>query len=177
MKKQKKSAMECASAYLENRMHTVFEVRRHLKDKEYDEAEIEETVSELIELRYLDDYAYTVRYYEYSAERGRGSRRAMRELEEKGVDKETIHNAYQDFLYENKVDEYEEALEIAHREVYGRDGLVGESDIDASDDEDSNKKNNIDEKLIARVARKLETRGFRTDDIYKVMTEMRRWKV
>ena len=151
--KNKKTAMEVAAAYLANRMRTVAEMRQHLKDKEFGESEIDETVSDLIGLKYLDDYAYALRYYEYNTAKHRGSLRAMRELEEKGVDKQTIKFALEDYLYEFKVDEYRMALEIARKEEFDE----------------------IDDKLIAKVARKLDTRGFKRDDIFKVIGEMKRW--
>ena len=152
--KAKKSAMEVAAAYLANRMRTVAEMRQHLKDKDFSEKEIDETVGDLIGLRYLDDYAYALRYYEYNTAKHRGSKRAMRELEEKGVDKETIKFALEDYLYEAKVDEYKMALEIAAKEAEEKE---------------------IDDKLIAKVARKLDSRGYAQGDIIKVMSEMRRW--
>ena len=152
--KLKKSAMEVAAAYLANRMRTVAEMRQHLKDKDFSEKEIDETVGDLIGLRYLDDYAYALRYYEYNTAKHRGSKRAMRELEEKGVDKETIKFALEDYLYEAKVDEYKMALEIAAKEAEEKE---------------------IDDKLIAKVARKLDSRGYAQGDIIKVMSEMRRW--
>lgn len=151
MKRMKKSAMEVASAYLENRMRTVFEVRKKLAEKEFSDEEIDETVNELIGLRYLDDYEFAKRYYEYNVEKKRGSMRAMRELEEKGVDKETIKFAYEDFVYESKIDELEIAKSVAIVTLNG-----GE----------------LDEKMRGKIARKLETRGFSTGTIIKVLDKL-----
>lgn len=143
-----KTAMDVASKYLANRMRTVAEVRKRLVEKEFSESEIDDCVNELIGLRYLDDYEYAKRYYEYSAEKKRGSLRAKRELEEKGVDKETIKFAYEDFLYENKIDEYKIALDVAEFTVDGAE---------------------MDEKMRAKIARKLQSRGFSSDIIIKVI--------
>ena len=63
-----------------NRMRTAFEVRKHLKDKEYPADEIEAAIAELIELKYLDDYQFALRYYEYNREKKRGTLRAEREI-------------------------------------------------------------------------------------------------
>ena len=145
--------MEAASAYLASRMRTVREIRVRLTDKGYDAAETEAAVRELAELGYLDDYAYALRYYEYSREKRRGSLRAMRELLEKGVDAETAQNAREDFLYSNKVDEFSDAMSLALRYAEGR---------------------LIDDKLIAGTARKLESRGFEKRDIIRVIEELRR---
>jgi regulatory protein len=153
MSKNKKTALEAASAYLASRMRTVQEVRKRLKDKEYDAAEAEEAVKELIDLGYLDDYAYAMRYYEYNREKRRGSLRAMRELLEKGVAEETVKNAKEDFLYSNKVDEFSDAMTLALRDAEGKE---------------------TDDKLIAKTARKLESRGFEKRDIIRVLEALRR---
>lgn len=162
--KQKKTAIEAAYAYLANRMRTTEEVCRHLREKEYDEAEITEAVNDLIGLRYLDDYYFAVRYYEYNREKKRGSQRAELELLEKGIDKETAHNAREDFLYEQKVDEYEDALEIARKELYVPSDIYGEPP----------RKREADERLRARIARKLESKGFAKGDIFRVLHTIRR---
>lgn len=151
--KAKKSAMEVASDYLANRMRTIAEVRKRLTEKEFDETEIDETIEELIELKYLDDYEYAKRYYEYNAEKKRGSFRAMRELEEKGVEKETIKFALEDFEFESKIDEYEMAISVAENEI-------------------DNAKI-VDEKLVAKIGRSLNAKGFKKDDIFRVIEKIR----
>ena len=115
--KNRKSAIEAAYSYLDTRMRTCAEVERKLKEKGYDEDEILEAVNELTGMRYLDDYQYALRYYEYNREKRRGSGRAARELAEKGVDAETIRYAREDFLYSEKVDEYADALAVAEKEL------------------------------------------------------------
>ena len=80
----RKTAFEAACSYLENRMHTTAEVRKHLESKGYGSEETDEAVMDLIGLRYLDDYLYSARYYEYHREKRRGVMRAERELIEKG---------------------------------------------------------------------------------------------
>ena len=165
-KKSKKTAMEAAGDLLASRMRTTAEMRKLLADKGYDSDEVDEAVSMLIGLRYLDDYEYAKNYYSYNASKKRGGRRAMRELEEKGVDKETIKFAFEDFMYESQVDEFKTALEIARREVFVTDDLSADAEVRMKE---------VDDKLAARVARKLETRGFGHDDIYRVLGEMRRW--
>ena len=110
-KKNKKTAVETAYAFLAVRMRTTEEVRKHLESKEYDEKEILDTINELIGMRYLDDYQFALRYYEYNHEKKRGALRAERELIEKGIDRDTVRNAKEDFLYEQKINEFEDALD------------------------------------------------------------------
>ena len=163
-KKNKKSAAEAAYSFLASRMRTTEEVRRHLESKEYGKDEITETINDLIGMRYLDDYLYSVRYYEYNREKKRGVLRAERELLEKGIDKETAHIAKEDFLYEQKVDELEDALEIARKEVYVPSDVYGEAP----------RMREVDDRLAAKIARKLETKGFSRGDIFKVLDRIRR---
>ncbi|MBQ0018388.1 MAG: RecX family transcriptional regulator [Clostridiales bacterium] len=163
--KNKKSAMECAISYLAGSMRTCDEVRKHLEKKEYGTVEIEETVKELTDLRYIDDYQYALRYYEYNYSRNRGSGRAQQALASKGVDRSIIRNAYEDYMYENNADEYELAYKLAEKELYITPDLVGE---DAEP-----KRREISDKLLARIARKLQTRGFSVDIVARVLSRIR----
>ena len=163
-KENKKSAFEAACSYLASRMRTAGEVRKHLESREYPESEITEAVNDLIGMRYLDDYLYALRYYEYNREKKRGSNRAERELLEKGIDRETAKNAREDFLYEQKVDEFEDALEIARKEVRVEPDIPGEEAH----------MREVDERLAAKIARKLEGKGFSKGDIFRVLDRIRR---
>jgi SOS response regulatory protein OraA/RecX len=167
--KNNKTAIETAYTYLASRMRTCAEVEKHLKDRGYAESEILDAINELIGMRYLDDYQYALRYYEYNREKRRGSGRAARELAEKGVDSETIRNAREDYLFSEKVDEYEDALAAAEKELQLNAGgeLMpgGEADIPAVP---------MDEKLAAKIARKLDSRGYERSDIFRVLEELRR---
>ena len=164
--KHSRTALEAAYTYLGSRMRTVEEVRRHLESKEYSEDEITDAVNELIGMRYLDDYLYALRYYEHNREKKRGSQRAERELAERGVDRETIRNAREDFIHENQVDEYSEALSIARAEVYRPSDVYGEAPV----------LREIDDRLTAKIARKLESKGFSRSVLYRVLDEIRRLK-
>lgn len=163
-KKNQKTAIDAAYSYLAARMRTTEELRRHLEGKGYSEDEVTEAVNELIGMRYLDDYLYAIRYYEYNREKKRGVMRAERELIEKGVDRETARNAKEDFLYEQEVDEFADALEIARRELYKPSDIAGEPPVLRV----------LDDRLTARIARKLESKGFARGDIFKVLDAVRR---
>ena len=145
-------------------MRTTEEVRKHLEGKGYDTGEITDAINDLIGMRYLDDYLFALRYYEYNREKKRGVLRAERELLEKGIDKETARNAKEDFLYEQKVDEFEDALEIARKEVYVPSDIYGEAP----------RAREVDDRLAAKIARKLESKGFSKGDIFRVLDRIRR---
>ena len=163
-KKNKKTAVEAAYAFLASRMRTTAEVRRHLESKGYGENEITDAINELIGMRYLDDYLYAFRYYEYNRGKKRGVLRAERELLEKGIDKETARNAKEDFLNEQKVDEFEDALESARKEVYVPSDIYGEAP----------RVREVDDRLAAKIARRLESKGFSKGDIFGVLDRIRR---
>ena len=163
-KDNRKTAFEAACSYLASRMRTTGEVRKHLEGKEYTEDEITEAINDLIGMRYLDDYLFALRYYEYNREKKRGAMRAERELLEKGIDKETARNAKEDFLYEQKVDEFEDALEIARREIWVQPDVYGEVP----------RAREVDDRLTAKIARKLEGKGFSKGDIFRVLDRVRR---
>ena len=145
-------------------MRTTEEVRKHLESKEYNEEEIADAVNELIGMRYLDDYLFALRYYEYNHEKKRGALRAERELMDKGIDRDTVRNAKEDFLYENKVNEFEDALDIALKEVFVPSDIYGEPPVMKT----------VDDRLTAKIARKLEGKGFSKGDIFRVLDSIRR---
>lgn len=163
-KTNKKTVLEAAYAFLASRMRTAAEVRKHLESKGYNEDEITDAVNELIGMRYLDDYLYALRYYEYNHEKKRGVIRAERELMEKGIDRDTARNAKEDFLYEHKVDEFEDALDIALKEVFVSSDIYGEPPVMKT----------VDDRLTAKIARKLEGKGFSKGDIFRVLDSIRR---
>jgi SOS response regulatory protein OraA/RecX len=119
---------------------------------------------DLIGMRYLDDYLYAARYYEYNRDKKRGVMRAERELIEKGIDRETVRNAKEDFLYEQGVDEYSDALEIARKEVYTKKDIYGDEVVVRE----------MDDRLSAKIARRLESKGFSRADIFRVLDTLRR---
>ena len=206
-KTARKSALDTAADFIGLRPRTVAETRRKLKEKGYEDDEIESAIASMIDYKYLDDYSYCISYFRYAYSKKRGRRRIVRELAEKGVDRELIETAYDDYCaeengeaygyengdensYENgeangeaRIDEYAMALEIARKEIakYVGRGLTAEASDEqeeqAEETADNQKsKYRIDEKLVARIGRKLDSRGFAMDDIYRVLSEVRRWK-
>ena len=153
--KPAKTPLETAYSYLGSRMRTIAETEKHLRDKGFADSDIQKTIRELIDLGYLDDYQYALRYYEYNREKRRGSLRGARELAAKGVDAETVRNAREDFLYENGVNEFEDAMYVAGREL------------------ELKNTRKFDDKAAASLARKLENKGFERDIIFRVLDRLR----
>lgn len=147
---------ESALKYLAYRDHTVFEMVRHLKEKEFSQTEIDEVISSLVELRYLDDYGYCRKYIPYSANKGKGKTRIKSELIQKGIAPEVIDAAIDD------AGEDGEALSVSEVE---RALVQGEKTI--GDQE-------ISEKLMTKVGRRLSALGYGTDVVYKVIGILRK---
>ena len=103
-----------------------------------------------------------------SLEKGRGRLRIVRELEERGIDRETAENAVDDVSYEKGIDPFTAALQVARLEMekfnYGRPQAGADS---TEDQEEENRK-------IQKIGRKLARLGYSNSDVFKVMDRLRR---
>lgn len=72
---------------------------------------LNETIEEMKEYHYIDDFRFSMQYFEYGFEKGRGIARIKRELKEKGVASDIIDMAYEEL--EDVPDQFETALAIA----------------------------------------------------------------
>lgn len=146
-----KDIKDMAIKYLVYWDHTVYEMSKHLKEKEFDQFEIDKVISELLELKYLDDYNYCRKYMPYSAGKGKGKEKIKMELVQKGIEKHIIEEAMIDEETEGEllsISEFERAL------FQGEKALCNQE---------------ITEKTLAKVGRRLSTLGYSTDIVYKVM--------
>ncbi len=146
-------AAERAASYINIKPRTAWQVKRYLKEKGYEDEVISEVVDQLKEYRYIDDLEFSLMYFRYGFEKGRGISRIRRELAEKGVSSETIDIAYEEL--EDIPDQMEMAMEIGRGVIAGID----------TDDMDFDTKR----KLQAKVGRRLMSRGFSSDVVYKVI--------
>jgi regulatory protein len=88
-------ALAIAYTYLNRRERTVAEVRARLERAECPAAEAEAAITELLELRSLDDARYARLFIEDKRNLdGWGSERIQRALAEHGVDREVIAAAF-----------------------------------------------------------------------------------
>lgn len=146
-----------AVRYLGAGAKTGRQVREYLRRKGFEDDDIDVTVRELEEYRYIDDLAYSVMYFEYGFEKGRGISRIKRELSQKGVDSDVIEEAYGQL--EDVPDQYETARSIAEDMVRG-------ADMERMDHDERRR-------LMAKVGRRLSSRGFTSDIIYRVLDDLR----
>lgn len=137
---------ETAAKYLASRMRTCEEMNEYLKKKGFGEEEIAEVIREFIDFGYLDDEQYCRQYIKYASDKGKGSKRIRQELAEKGVDRDTVSFALDD--YYDRDDELERALRQAEK-------TIGDKPVD--------------EKMKGRLGRRLISLGYSTDVVYKVI--------
>lgn len=175
MIRKKRRVGDEAMRYLGSRMRTEQEMRSHLMLKEYREDEIEGVIVDLKHHRYIDDYEYAMAFYRISFEKLRGSMRAKRELIQRGVESTLAQNALEDYMYQESIDEYSNALRIAKKEIFGEYNFDVNSYEDGLTDESIMEK--ISEKKVAAIARKLENLGYNSGIIYKVIGVISNWKV
>lgn len=87
----RKDALTVALNYLSSRPRSIFEVRTKLKDKGFEAAEIDGTVERLIEASYLDDEKFAELLVDSRLRfKNWGPAKIARDLEKKGIPKETI---------------------------------------------------------------------------------------
>lgn len=137
---------DTAAKYLASRMRTCSEMKEYLAKKDFGEDEIREVIEEFRDFRYLDDEEYCRQYINYACSKGKGPLRIRQELADKGVDRETIGFALED--YYDRDEELERALRQAEKTLAGKP---------------------VDEKIRGRLGRRLVSLGYSTDVVYKVI--------
>ena len=137
---------DAAAKYLASRMRTCGEMEEYLAKKGFSDDEIREVIEEFRDFRYLDDEEYCRQYINYACDKGKGPLRIRQELADRGVDRETIGFALED--YYDRDAELERALRQAEKTVSGK---------------------TVDEKMRGRLGRRLVSLGYSTDVVYKVI--------
>lgn len=165
-----KTAMEAAADILSLKACSEFELNKKLCEKGYGKAEVLETIEKLKERGYLDDAAYALALTRRAREEGKGSARIKKELMQKGLSQELIESA---LAGDEDYDETGAARAIAEKML---SNLKYSDAEEAFDDEDSPSpgRGSEKEKALAKLARRLASRGFSPHIIYTVIDELRR---
>ena len=154
--KEKRSCKDEALFWLEYGDRTEKEMVQRLKKKGYDEREIAECMAFLVDLSFIDDNRYALKFVEVSMEKGRGPIRIRHELQEKGVAggiaDEAIATVY------DRATERELALELAKKALHG---------MDCSEER-------LSDKDKAKIARKLAAAGFSAGATYDAINRLKR---
>ncbi len=154
-------SLDWAVKYLSVKPRSKAQVRKYLQNKEVESVEIEEAITQLEEYNYLDDKKFASMYFELGFEKGHGTGRIRRELAEKGIERKTIDEAYNDL--ETIPNQLELAMEVGGKMI---DSIIGSGDNAKKILQEMSY--NDREKLKAKIARRLATRGYSSEITFKV---------
>jgi regulatory protein len=113
-------ATDAAIRLLTVRPRSTREIQLRLRQKQYDDATIEQVIERLREWKYIDDEAFARFWVENrESNRPRGRRLLEQELRFKGVDRGAVTQAIEDA----GIDELAGALEIAREKLRSYEGL------------------------------------------------------
>ncbi len=145
-----------ASKKLYSKSMTKYELIKWLSKKGYDDAEIEQLVSEFETYGYINDYAYSISYFEYADHKLWSSNRAFLELSKKGVESEIAKYAFEEHR-KHALSDAQKAYALMRKM------------IDASSADDESK---ISDKVKAKIARRLYSYGYSSNLIFKVLNDI-----
>lgn len=157
MQTKGKSCQEEALCRLEYGDRTEKEMVRRLTQKGYDEREIAETMAFLVELQFIDDRRYSMKFVETAMEKGRGPQRIRYELKEKGVSSALIEEAME-ALYDRDA-EKEMALQAAEKALRTM-GIEAPAE-------------RLSERDKAKIARRLASAGFSASATYGAISRLK----
>lgn len=145
------NVMELAAKRLASGRRTEKELYDHLLKKGADPREAAAVVASFREDGYLNDEFYCRDYFRIALEKGWGKQRAFRELENRGVRRDVIEEAWEAYAEENPVSETDNAYRVIAK-------MAGAEDLDES--------GRLPDKLKAKLARRLYGYGYGTAVIY-----------
>ncbi|MBQ1396783.1 MAG: regulatory protein RecX [Eubacterium sp.] len=145
------NVMELAAKRLASGRRTEKELYDHLLKKGADPREAAAVVASFREDGYLNDEFYCRDYFRIALEKGWGKQRAFRELENRGVRRDVIEEAWETYTEENPVSETDNAYRVIAK-------MAGAEDLDES--------GRLPDKLKAKLARRLYGYGYGTAVIY-----------
>ena len=156
-----KSAYDVACAKLAARMRTEKEIRDFLGEKEYEKSEIDEAITDLKEFGYIDDKRYAVEYFRYAKKKSKAEAMIFRELAAKGIAAEFARDAIEDARTEASMEADDTDEQVANRlavsmlSIQMQDGKL------------------VDDKFLARVARRLASKGFSANTVYSTLADIK----
>lgn len=149
---KKEPAMDVAIRYLEHRARTEKQVVTRLQEAGYTQDEINDCLTRLKDLHYVDDTEYALSYLRRNLEKRRGRLRFFRELKERGIERDIAQQAI--YLFED-----EENLDLAELE---KENAFLEAERFLDDPAPT-------EKERARAGRRLASLGYDTSLIYHIL--------
>ncbi len=141
--------------YLSYRDRSAKEMAEYLEKKGFAAVDIEEEIHRLKARRYIDDARFARQHILYALSKGRGSLRIERDLKNKGICREDL----EDGMYQA-----EEILEMTYEDCQRQQAAkIATTMMEGLE---------INEKHLARVARRLAGRGYKTGIIYDTIRQI-----
>lgn len=148
--KERPDIMDAAVRYISVCMRSEGEVIKHLKKKGYSEEEIFPAVQQMKDLNYLDDEEFCRVAMEKSMKKGHGINRIRSEMQQKwGIAADIIDRVAEDICISET--ERQRAMKMAEKVLSGKEP---------------------DEKMKARIGRRLSYYGYSTDTVYWVLNNL-----
>jgi SOS response regulatory protein OraA/RecX len=147
-----------ASRFLENRMKTKSQLKKHLQSKEYAEDQIEMVVSQFEEYGYINDTEYAAVYTSHCIPKGQTLWRIKKELIERGLSEINIEAGIERYIEETDHNPLADELQ---RGMIQAEKIIGTQYP-------------VDSKLLAKAGRKLISLGYRSETVYAILGEFMR---
>ncbi len=112
-KEPMQAAYETSGRLLSRRPHTVCELRIKLRQRGFPSEVIDETVSKLLSVGFLDDSKFAEAYFEELKAKGLGPMRIRMSMKKRGISEELISGAMEGRISTD--DEIEAALEVLEK--------------------------------------------------------------
>jgi len=111
-----RSINEVAIGLLSRREHSILEIKRKLKQKSFEDDEIEQVVQRLLENNLLSEERFTESYINMRKRKGYGPVRIAQELRQRGVGEDF----FESFLDRGNV-EWRHVMQRQHEKKYGNE--------------------------------------------------------
>lgn len=158
-----RSCMDAALRKLNYRMRTRAELKAALKELEYEEDEINETLEELESFGYLDDMKFSEEFIRSYSSKNWSSSRLIRALKEKGISQAMAEEAMDNYLNPEETGDSKGSFD---RERALETGL-------RMAEEQRARGKNFDEKFFGKVGRRLMSLGYDSSTCYYVIGRLR----
>lgn len=148
---------DVAVKYLAYRARTAKEMKDYLLKKGFDEDKIEKTIENLKERKYINDVSYVNQYLRYGFSKHKALYRIKYELRQKGINDFDLEDGI--FLFEDESDKTIDEIEKKNA-IYEAERILFSKD-------------EIDQKALDRVGRRLNSLGYSPGLIYGVINSYR----
>jgi regulatory protein len=121
-----KTCMDAALSFLSARMRSTREMRSHLVSRGYEQLQIEQTLSRLHELGYIDDAQFAGEFVRAkTTARPIGKRVLEQALKSKGIDRETVDASLEAYTPQEEQRACNQLFEkLANKHGTGQDGFA-----------------------------------------------------